>query len=279
VTNIDAAHDKITMSNGKTFTYKALVLAPGFESSCQNIKGLDEMSKTHEKEGVFIHMLDNKERTSRNFYHGFHHTDGDLMCYAPKFPYKGEGSTFYALYYERMMMTDKMAHRTKAGARVQFWTPNKEIFEFPYANEVALDECHKRGVDVMFGWEMIEVKYNEVGQKIAIMKNVDSGEVIEKDFMTLSMTPASKTHDFLAQSGLTDSQGLIDVNKYTLQHNKYDNIFAFGDAINFKTTRTHSGALAQNPIIKNNIIRFLEGKELNGVYDGYSFIPMYLGQN
>jgi len=32
---------------------------------------------------------------------------------------------------------------------------------------------------------------------------------------------------------LTDSKGLIDVNKYTLQHNKYDNIFAFGDATGY----------------------------------------------
>jgi sulfide:quinone oxidoreductase len=237
------------------------------------------MQKTHEKEGVFVHMLDNKKRTDRNFYHGFHHTDGDFMCYAPKLPYKGEGNTFYTFYYDKMMVADRLAHRTKAGARLQFWTPNKEIFEFPYANEIALDECHKRNIDVMFGWEMIEVKYNQHEQKIAVMKNVDSGEVIEKDFHTLSITPPSKPHDFLAKSGLTDAQGLIDVNKYTLQHKKYDNIFAFGDAVGFKTTRTHNAALAQNPIVKNNLIRFLQGKELNGVYDGYTFMPLYLGQN
>jgi hypothetical protein len=41
--------------------------------------------------------------------------------------------------------------RAAKNAKVQFMTPNKEIFKFPYANEVALDECHKRGVEVFFG--------------------------------------------------------------------------------------------------------------------------------
>lgn len=69
------------------------------------------------------------------------------------------------------------------------------------------------------------------------------------------------------------------MNKYTLQHNKYDNIFAFGDAVGFETTRTHTGAIAQNPIIKNNLLRFMQGKECNGVYDGYVFQPLLLGHS
>jgi len=31
VTKIDAPHDKLELSNGKTFSYKSLVLAPGFD--------------------------------------------------------------------------------------------------------------------------------------------------------------------------------------------------------------------------------------------------------
>ena len=48
-------------------------------------------------------MLDTKERTDRNYYHGWNNSSGNLICYAPKFPYKGEGTDFYALYYESFM--------------------------------------------------------------------------------------------------------------------------------------------------------------------------------
>jgi hypothetical protein len=157
-TKIDPDHNTISLNNGKTFNYKALVLATGFDHQISGIKGLEQFSKCHESENVFIHAFDHKERISQNYWSGWHHKAGDFICYSPKFPYKGEGSDFYALYYESFLRMDKMNMASSAGARLQFYTPNKEIYQFPYANEIALDECHKRGIDVFFGWEMIEVK-------------------------------------------------------------------------------------------------------------------------
>jgi len=90
----------------------------------------------------------------------------------------------------------------------------------------------------MFGWEMLEVKFNEINQKIAVFRNVDSGEVIEKDFNAACINPQSKPHDWLVDAGLTTTDGGVDVNRYTLQHNKHENVFAFGDCISGETTRT-----------------------------------------
>ena len=202
-----------------------------------------------------------------------------MICYSPAGPYKGEGTDFYALYYESFMRQDKLHGISTANARVQYWTPNKEIYRFPYANEVALDECHKRGIDVMFGWNMEKVHTNHIGEKIATFRNVDSGEVIEKPFNGANINPPSVAHAELVEAGITDSTGLIDVNPYTLQHSRFENIFAFGDAIKGETTRTAHAAYAQNPVVKHNLIQFMEGKELNGIYDGYSYMPFYLSHS
>jgi hypothetical protein len=35
--------------------------------------------------------------------------------------------------------------------------------------------------------------------------------------------------------------------------------------------------MAQNPIVKNNVLQYLHGHECNGIYDGYTFMPFYLG--
>lgn len=56
-------------------------------------------------------------------------------------------------------------------------------------------------------------------------------------------------------------------------------MFSFGDAVGFNTTRTHNAAMAQNPVIKNNVIRFLEDKEVNAVYDGMSEQSLWLGHS
>jgi len=93
----------------------------------------------------------------------------------------------------------------------------------------------------------------------------------------MNINPPSKGHDYLAEAGLTDAHGGLDVNKYTLQHKKYENIFGFGDAVGFNTTRTMNAAMAQCPVIKNNVLRFMQGKDVNGVYDGYSYQGLVLG--
>jgi len=237
VEKIDPEKCQLQLSNGKEFNYKALVLAPGLDHGMTGIKGLEEMSNSAEEENVFVHMLDDKERPLRNFYHGWNHTHGDMICYSPAYPYKGEGYDFYALYYEHFLRDNKNHGRASAGARIQYWTPNKSIVPFAYANEVILDECHNRGIDVMFGWEMLEVKW-EGAAKVAVFRNVETGALLEKDFSHLNVNPPSKPHGYLAEAGLADANGMLDVNKYTLQHNKYENVFGFGDAVGFNTTRT-----------------------------------------
>lgn len=130
-----------------------------------------------------------------------------------------------------------------------------------------------------FGWEMKSVHRDSSGVKFAKMQNVDTGKVVETDFFSANINPHSTAPSVIAESGLGDANGLMDVNKYTLQHKKYENIFSFGDAVGFDTTRTHTAAIAQNPIIKNNLIRFLQDKDPNGIYDGYSNQHLLLGHS
>jgi len=170
-----------------------------------------------------------------------------------------------------------MHGRNSANAKIQFWSPNKFIYAFPYANEIALDECAKRGIDVMLGWEMLEVKFNEINQKIAVFKNVDTGEIIEKDFTSAAINPTSKAHSWLDEAGMCDPSGGVDVNRYTLQHNKHENVFAFGDCIAGETTRTQHAAMGQASIVKNNLLHYLQGKECNAIHDGYTYMPLWLG--
>jgi len=72
---------------------------------------------------------------------------------------------------------------------------------------------------------------------------------------------------------------MIDVNPYTLQHKKYENVFAFGSAVNTPTSRTQHATMAQSGIVKHNVQRFLKGKSLNAIYDGYTYMPILFGQN
>lgn len=77
-------------------------------------------------------------------------------------------------------------------------------------------------------------------------------------------------YSLVAESGLADSTGFLDVNPHTLQSTKYDNIFGVGDVINAPTTKSFYAGLSQVNVVRHNIIRRLSGLPLNAKYDGYS---------
>jgi len=93
------------------------------------------------------------------------------------------------------------------------------------------------------------------------------------------INPPSKPHQELLDSGIAGSDGLVDVNPYTLQHKRFENIFGFGDCVGINTTRTESAAIAQSPVVQHNLKQLMEGKELNALYDGYTFMPFLLGHS
>lgn len=269
--------NKIQLANGKEYTYKALVLAPGFEHKSESIEGLKEMEDEGHTSGVFCHIVDERKRMNRNFHHGHNHYHGDMIVYQPQFPFKDEGISFFTFFYEHQMRYEQLWGRAADNAKIQFWTPNSSIFEFEYANKVALEECEKRGIEVFFGQELIKVKKNAIGERFGVFRNVETGEIFEKAFNQLIVNPTAKPQPEIAESPFVDENGLIDVNPYTLQHKTYENVFAFGSAANLPTTRSQYATMAQSPIVKHNVIQYLEGKELNAIYDGYAFVGLFLG--
>ena len=64
-----------------------------------------------------------------------------------------------------------------------------------------------------------------------------------------------------------------------MRHNKYNNIFGFGDVVDVPTTKGTWAAFHQMAVVRNNLERSLQGQSLNAQYDGYSKIPILLGQN
>ena len=85
------------------------------------------------------------------------------------------------------------------------------------------------------------------------------------------------THSILADAGLADSTGFLNVDPETLQHKQYNNIFGVGDVNNVPTTKTFYGGLEQVAVVRHNVERKLNGLTPNAKYDGYSKAKLFLG--
>ena len=94
------------------------------------------------------------------------------------------------------------------------------------------------------------------------------------------MVPPQTAHQFVRESPLAAGNGFADVNKDTLRHNKYENVYALGDVANLPTAKTAAAVYAQAPVVTHNIIsQHRQDQATPKTYSGYSSCPLFVGDN
>lgn len=79
---------------------------------------------------------------------------------------------------------------------------------------------------------------------------------------------------------MVDANGWVDVNKDTLRHNKYKNVFALGDCSSLPTSKTAAAITGESGVVKHNLIADLQGKKVEqAAYDGYTSCPLIVGRD
>ena len=95
---------------------------------------------------------------------------------------------------------------------------------------------------------------------------------VEFDFMHIS--PPMKAPDEIGNSKIGSGKGWIPVNKETLQHVKYKNIFSLGDIAAVPMGKTGGSVRKQYKVLVDNLISAMEGKPLSAKYAGYTVCPL-----
>lgn len=106
---------------------------------------------------------------------------------------------------------------------------------------------------------------------------VRESSTFERSFDYLFMVPKMKAHDFIAQANLhtqSEKGNLVDVDKFTLQHKNFKNIFAIGDCAGIPKGKTEASISKQYPVVTQNIIDYLQNKELSAKFSGYTACPL-----
>ena len=93
----------------------------------------------------------------------------------------------------------------------------------------------------------------------------------------IHVTPPQSAPDFIRQSMLVDAKGWVDVDKYTLQHIKYNNIFALGDVTNTPNAKTGAAVRKQVPVLATNLVALIEHRSMTEKYSGYGSCPLTVG--
>ena len=78
----------------------------------------------------------------------------------------------------------------------------------------------------------------------------------------------------LMDSKLIGSSGWLDVDKHTLQHKKYKNVFGIGDTCGIPMGKTGGSARHHGPILTQNLISVMKNEKPKASFDGYTVCPI-----
>ncbi|RMG08328.1 MAG: NAD(P)/FAD-dependent oxidoreductase, partial [Acidobacteria bacterium] len=126
----------------------------------------------------------------------------------------------------------------------------------------------------LFKHNLVEIRPEK---KEAIFINLDTQQELVQPYDMIHVTPPMGPPDFIKNSPLADSAGWVDVNKSTLQHNKYQNVFGLGDASSLPTSKTGAAIRKQAPVLVKNLLSLMKGEALTASYDGYTSCPLVTG--
>lgn len=115
----------------------------------------------------------------------------------------------------------------------------------------------ERNVEALFNTQLLSVDGN---QRTAVLKTGD--KVTSQRFDLLHVSPPMSSPECISSSPLADAAGFVEVDKNTLQHVRFPNVFAAGDVAstpNSKTAVRFSLTRARYSFDLSDIIVLLSG--------------------
>jgi sulfide:quinone oxidoreductase len=259
----------LTLASGNTLSYDYLIVAPGIQLNWNEVKGLQENLG---KNGVCSN-------------YDFRYADYTWACIQktksgrtiftnPHTPVKCGGAPQKIMnlatdYFAKQGIADKI--------QAEMWTGGTRVFGVPKYEEVLKKIIEKRKIKFSFFQKLVEIDgKNKKAKFIGIGKD-NEGVETWVDFEMIHVTPPQSAPDFIKQSPIANGAGWVDVDKYTLQHVKYPNIFSLGDASSLPTSRTGAAIRKQAPVLVKNLFSLMQKKPLQAKYSGYTSCPLVTG--
>ncbi len=259
--------NKITLADGTELSYDYLIAAPGIQLNWADIKGLPE---TLGKNGVCSNY---SFKTAPYTWDCIQQTKkGKAIFTTPHTPIKCGGAPQKIMY-----LAADYFRKNKIKTQVEFWSGGTRVFGVEKYELTLKKVIERYGINTQFFVKLDEVDGPNKKAKFVGIGEANKDKEYWVEFDMLHVTPPQSAPDFVKNSPLANAAGWLDVDKHTLQHTKYPNIFGAGDAASLPASRTGAAIRKQAPIVVDNLIAAMQGKLLTTKYHGYSSCPIITG--
>lgn len=262
-------HHNAVHTTGGTYTYDYLVVCPGIQLNWSAVKGLTET------------LGKNNVCSNYSFQHAPYTFEciknlqkGKALFHNPHTPVKCGGAPHKIMYMaaDYFRKNNVLDH-----IDIQYWSGGTKLFAVPKYEKTLLGVCEKANIQLHFFQRLEEIDGpNKRARFVGFGENNKDVETWV-DFDMIHVTPPQSAPDFIRNSPLANAAGWVDVDKNTLQHPKYPNIFSLGDASGLPTSKTGAAIRKQAPVVVENLLSMIAHHPLNASYNGYTSCPLVTG--
>ncbi len=146
--------------------------------------------------------------------------------------------------------------------KITYATPLSGAFTKPRASALLGDMLSRRGIDVV-----PDFNASEVDGTSRALKSYDGREI---GYDLLVSVPLHGGAEVISRSQMGDAGGWVPTHKHTLQSERFPNVFVLGDATNLPASKAGAVAHFQGEVLLGNILRYIEGRELEPGFDGHA---------
>lgn len=253
----------VTFEDTTTLNYDILIVATGTNIAPEEVEG---MKGPKWYKNIFDFYTYEGSKALRNKLRDW--KGGKLVIHISEMPIKCpvaplEFAFLADSYFKKKGIRDKVD--------ITYVTPLSGAFTKPKATKALQYLLKEKNIKEVVDFNIERVDY--INNKI--IDYADS----EVSYDLLVTVPPNLGDTLLERSGLGDDMNFIPTDKATLQTIKNENIFAIGDCTNLPASKAGSVAHFEAEILTENILRFIEGKELKKEFDGHSNCFIETGNN
>lgn len=272
VAEFDPDGNSVTTSGGQKIQYDYLFVATGLKLDYAAIEGMDEALIGKNGLGSIYHSPQAAFKTWQ-LLDEFSNKGGTAVFLRPDTEMKCSGAPLKYTFITR----DYLYRRgTLSKSRIIYNSNNTSLFSVPIVSEK---------VRMLFRERNVETHYNRIltaidpHKRVATFADKKEGKVdIPYDF--INVIPPMRAPDAVRnsplpwQDGIWAFDGWVEVDKNSLRHKRYPNVFAVGDIAGVAKGKTAASVKWQAPVAVEHLLCELQGKECHAVYNGYTSCPL-----
>jgi sulfide:quinone oxidoreductase len=263
---VDPDTNTVTCADGAAYEYDVLVVCPGIQLDWNRTEGLED---TLGKDGVSSNYRFDLAPRTWEFIRGTR--SGTAVFAMPSGPIKCAGApqkiAYLASDYWRKqgVLNDIDVHLV---------VPTPRLFGIPAIADNLDQIVADYGITLHTNSEVTFI--DAAAHKVAVTSVGEGGTDTTLPYDVLHAVPRQSAPGWIKSSPLStsDANGYVDVDKHTMQHVRYSNVFGLGDAGSTPNSKTGAAIRKQAPVVADNVDAFLKNQPLSAKYNGYGSCPI-----